>query len=529
MNDDTPMCERHETNYIQSKGYHNRNSHDLFSCQSHYDPNDFEKSLTELNNDVKNDLEDFKRRIRSMRTIQWKLFARDDGKTIGVLPNKESKTVNQEPQSKPDFEKSITKFLDGQRVTNMFFKNNVNDMILKMKQNEKNFQTKIKNMERKIDEWSKSQNVSSEQTDRTDPPPPPAQTEHVNVVFTGRGKSDDSLKIQKDPPPPIIINNKTENDKPIKTSKKGYQVVKTNEYPFRSASTASYWLDMTVVRFHCPFVGLSGCHDGGGNGLTKTSLITHLRGRHCNGDAQAITRKSLSTNLAVFEEAEGSDFVSPPDCGDGVVRFVLYDIIKPHVPSSSEQLDHVDDLVQVQHGGFTLALLDSLFSKGLCTVKSIPPKCRLGFSRVLKEALDKVICTPDDISCWVSLLVLPLCLLKTFRPRSNLECKSAIKRQRQEESIVNAIRSWSLPGGSLQVMRETLAESSPLLSDVDEEDIDMGERNIKHPSHHPSSLHTLLPFNPTILACNAHHHSCHESPKIAWTLSKTPNLGTKAF
>ncbi|GJW72951.1 hypothetical protein Tco_0132321 [Tanacetum coccineum] len=141
-------------------------------------------------------------------------------------------------------------------------------------------------------------------------------------------------------------------------------------------------LGMVVVRFHCPFVGLSGCHDGGGNGFTKTSLITYLRDRHCNGDAQAITRQSLSTNLVVFEEAE----------------------------------------------------FDSLAS---------------------------------------------LCLLKTFRPRSNLECKSAIKRQRQEESIVNAIRSWSLPGGSLQIMRETLAESSPPLSDVDEEDIDLGERNIK--------------------------------------------------
>ncbi|GJZ43416.1 hypothetical protein Tco_0590671 [Tanacetum coccineum] len=75
---------------------------------------------------------------------------------------------------------------------------------------------------------------------------------------------------------------------------------------------------------------------------------------------------------------------------DSVVRFVLYDLTKPHVPSSSEQLDHVDDLVQVQHGGFTLGLLDSLFSKGLRTVKSIPPKCRLGFSQVLKEALDKI-------------------------------------------------------------------------------------------------------------------------------------------
>ncbi|GKA67438.1 hypothetical protein Tco_0767355 [Tanacetum coccineum] len=217
----------------KSSNYQNQDSHNSFSRQSHHDPNDPEKSLTKLNNDVKNDLEDFKRCIRSMRTVHWKLFARDDGKTTGVLPNKESKTVNQEPQSKTDLEKSITKFLDGQRVTNMFFKNNVNDMILKMKQNEKNFQTKIKNMERKIDEWSKSQNVSSKQTDRTNPPPPPqAQTEHVNAVFTGSGKSDYSLKIQKDPPPPIIVNNKSEKDRPIKTTKKGYHIMETNEYPF---------------------------------------------------------------------------------------------------------------------------------------------------------------------------------------------------------------------------------------------------------------------------------------------------------
>nr|GEU39964.1 hypothetical protein [Tanacetum cinerariifolium] len=86
MNDDTPICERHEENYIQSK---------------------------ELSNDVRNDLEDFKRCVRSMRIVHWKLFTRDDGKTTGVLPNKESKIVNQEPQSKTDLAKSITKFLDG--------------------------------------------------------------------------------------------------------------------------------------------------------------------------------------------------------------------------------------------------------------------------------------------------------------------------------------------------------------------------------------------------------------------------------
>ncbi|GJT15688.1 hypothetical protein Tco_0874394 [Tanacetum coccineum] len=234
LNDDTPMCEHHEANDIQSEGYQKEYYHDSFYHQSLHDPNDSEKSFTELNNDVRNDLEDFKRCIRSMRTIHWKLYDNDDRKTTGVLPNKKSKTINQEPQTKTDLEKSITKFLDGQRVTNMFFKNNVNDMILKMKQNEKNFQTKIKNMERKIDEWEKSQNVFSKQTDRTNPPPPPqAQTEHVNAVFTGSGKSDDSLKIQKDPPPSIIVNNKIKKDRPIKTSKKGYHVVKTKEYPFR--------------------------------------------------------------------------------------------------------------------------------------------------------------------------------------------------------------------------------------------------------------------------------------------------------
>ncbi|GJV54666.1 hypothetical protein Tco_1455671, partial [Tanacetum coccineum] len=88
-------------------------------------------------------------------------------------------------------------------------------------------------MERKIDECEKSHNVSSAQTDMTEPPPPPqAQTEHVNVVFTGSGKSDDSPKIQKDQPPPIIVNNKIEKDQPIKTTRRGYHLVRTKEYPF---------------------------------------------------------------------------------------------------------------------------------------------------------------------------------------------------------------------------------------------------------------------------------------------------------
>ncbi|GJX73735.1 hypothetical protein Tco_0312330 [Tanacetum coccineum] len=140
MNGDTPVCERPEANYIQTEGYQNRNSHNSYSHQSHHDLDDSEKSLTELNNNVKNDLK----------------ISKD--------------------------------------------------------QNEKNFQTKYKDMERKMDEWEKPQNVSSEQTKRTDPSPPQAHTEQVNAVFTKSGKSDDSLKIQKDPSPPIIVNNKIKKD-----------------------------------------------------------------------------------------------------------------------------------------------------------------------------------------------------------------------------------------------------------------------------------------------------------------------------
>ncbi|GKC08306.1 hypothetical protein Tco_0999916 [Tanacetum coccineum] len=75
-----------------------------------------------------------------------------------------------------------------------------------------------------------------------------------------------------------------------------------------------------------------------------------------------------------------------------------------------------------------------------------------------RAVIDKVICKPVDISCWVSLLVLPLCLLKTFCPRSNLEC---------------------VPGGSLQLVRDTLAKSASPMLDMDEKDLDLSEQNLK--------------------------------------------------
>ncbi|GJV93233.1 hypothetical protein Tco_1541046 [Tanacetum coccineum] len=155
-------------------------------------------------------------------------------------------------------------------------------------------------------------------------------------------------------------------------------------------SVASFRSSMAIMRFHCPFVGLSGCHDGGGNGLTKTSLITHLRDRHCNGDAQATTKHALLTDLVVFEKAEAN------------------------------------------------------------------------------------------------------------------------KRQRQKESITNAIRSWGVPCGSWQLVRETLIESASPMLDLDEENLDLSEQNLKQckrkicDSHYTAVVRVLsssgvAPYNDAIL------------------------------
>ncbi|GJX16331.1 hypothetical protein Tco_0217163 [Tanacetum coccineum] len=61
---------------------------------------------------------------------------------------------------------------------------------------------------------------------------------------------------------------------------------------------------MAIVKFHCPFTGLNGCNDGGGNGLSRAYLIKHLREVHCSGDAQAITKHALLSDLVVYERAE---------------------------------------------------------------------------------------------------------------------------------------------------------------------------------------------------------------------------------
>nr|GEW92298.1 hypothetical protein [Tanacetum cinerariifolium] len=211
-----------------------------------------------------------------------------------------------------------------------------------------------------------------------------------------------------------------------------------------------------------------------GSGFSKAYLITHLRDRHihCKGEALAITKHYLLIDLVVFERA------------------------KPLAPSCSEH--EVDGLLHDQHDGFTLSFLDSLFSKRLRTVKSIPPKCRLGFSRVLKGALDKVICNPDDISCW------------------------------RVSSMPSDLRVYLVV--VLQLVRETLAKSSSHMLDVDDEDLDLSERNLKQCSrkicdgHYIAAVRVLFssgiaPYNDATLQELKTKHPFKSVP----SLPDTPN------
>ncbi|GJR06243.1 hypothetical protein Tco_0529227 [Tanacetum coccineum] len=87
-----------ELQKIRNKYNELRKENELYSHQSLHDPNDFEKSLTKLNNDVRNDLKNFKRCIRSKRTVHWKVYDRDDGKTTGVFLTRRASITKEEKE-----------------------------------------------------------------------------------------------------------------------------------------------------------------------------------------------------------------------------------------------------------------------------------------------------------------------------------------------------------------------------------------------------------------------------------------------
>ncbi|GKD60094.1 hypothetical protein Tco_1297603, partial [Tanacetum coccineum] len=157
------------------------------------------------------------------------------------------------------------------------------------------------------------------------------------------------------------------------------------------------------------------CHKGqifnlkGSSPLTQTGMVNFVPGRAVIDVAQRKRGKYMDRCAAIGYGFLPFSFSSLGELETDAVT--LLKRIRKFSITQDVGLNHVEDLLHDQHGGFTLALLDSLFSNGLRIVKSIPPS--------------------------------------------------------------------SVFGGSLHLVREVLAELPPPLLDVDEEDYDLGERNMK--------------------------------------------------
>ena len=89
----------------------------------------------------------------------------------------------------------------------------------------------------------------------------------------------------------------------------------------------------------------------------------------------------------------------------------IYGIPRPLVPASVSSVANAAPTMGCSTGylspGFDVDLLGRVFLKPFQTVKSIPPKLRLGFARVFLQALDAVLTYPSEVSSWIQLLILP--------------------------------------------------------------------------------------------------------------------------
>lgn len=87
----------------------------------------------------------------------------------------------------------------------------------------------------------------------------------------------------------------------------------------------------------------------------------------------------------------------------------------------------------------SLELLNSAFQRYVSTVSCIPHQCKLAFSRTLKFCLDAVLSSPDNISAWIRLLLLPIGTLQVYRPKCSAEEKSGMRRKLQVRAINQAL------------------------------------------------------------------------------------------
>ncbi|XP_026422218.1 uncharacterized protein LOC113318286 [Papaver somniferum] len=139
---------------------------------------------------------------------------------------------------------------------------------------------------------------------------------------------------------------------------------------------------------------------------------------------------------------------------NGYNAYFLIHMNLPTVP-----VENPDNNVVVEYVScLNLQLLNSVFQKQIPTAKTIPPKCRLQFLRVLKSTLDKVISYTGDTSTWIQLILFPICILRVYSPKCSFEEKSSIRNKLQAASINQAIMRWREPNGCSFLVHKILEE-----------------------------------------------------------------------
>lgn len=222
-----------------------------------------------------------------------------------------------------------------------------------------------------------------------------------------------------------------------------------------------------------PFKGFDGCKNGvRGRDLVRSSFFKHLNDMHIvNGEENDRCRDKIQNNgivYALWEQtlsqlkmwlctkcmhlqtwkkccrSHDGYVISAPFNGVDA-DFLIHGVTKPEEASASVHVSIVDNVVlnnSVQVVG--VELLDIVFQAQLHTVRHIPTKCRLSFSRTFKHTLDKVILSPLDVSAWIQLLLFPKCVLRNYTPKSNAEIRSGMRKKLQVASINHALAKWGI-------------------------------------------------------------------------------------
>lgn len=149
-----------------------------------------------------------------------------------------------------------------------------------------------------------------------------------------------------------------------------------------------------------------------------------------------------------------NNIVNPGPYNGKTIDFLISDISKPPADVNETTGSRIEDTSY----SIPLDLLNEVFQRQFTTIVSIPPPCRLGFSRTLTTCLDTILLNPWEITSWIKLLLLPICTLTLYSPKISSEARSCNKKKLQIASINQALLEWREPNGCLTLIHRLLEQ-----------------------------------------------------------------------